>query len=141
MSPQSKIKVMSRNKNHELIMQVIYIELTYIAMNLEIDIPSMMEGVFKTPFKDIDMFSKGVVIKASSNINQIIPIIEKSLISWKFSRISRVAQAILIMSYTHYKYLEKVDRAVVIEIAVKLAKKYLDANEYKFINGVLDKIL
>lgn len=132
---------MSRNKNHELIMQTLYVELTNIAMKEEVDIPSIMEGVFNIPFNKIDLFSRGVVIKASKNLNIIIKDLSKALQGWKWERISRIAQAILIMSYAHYRYVEKVDKAVVIEIAIKLAKKYLDLNEHKFINGVLDKVL
>lgn len=133
---------MSRNQNHEKVMQVIYIELTNIAMKEEIDIPSIMEGVFDIPFNDIDLFSRGVVIKTSAHINEIIPVIDKALDkSWKWDRISRLAQAILLMSYAHYHYVEKVDKAIVIEIAVKLAKKYLDVNEHKFINAVLEQVL
>jgi len=131
----------TRNKNHELIMQVIYIELTFIAMKDNVDIPSIMEGIFKTPFNEIDPFSKEVVIKATKHINDIIPVIDANLEKWKWKRLSRVSQAILLMSYTHYKYVEKVDKAIVIEIAVKLAKRYLDKNDHKFINGVLDRVL
>lgn len=132
---------MSRNKNHELIMQALYVELTHIAMKEDVDIPTIMEGVFDTPFNKIDLFSRGVVIKANKNLDKIIKELSKELKGWKWERISRLAQAILIMSYAHYKYVEKVDKAVVIEIAVKLAKKYLDLNEHKFINGVLDNAL
>ncbi len=132
---------MSRNKNHELIMQALYIELTYIAMKEEVNLPLIMEEVFKTPFNEIDLFSRGVLIKANKHIDEIINNISKTLIKWKWDRLARLAQAILIMSYAHYKYVEKVDKAVVIEIAVKLAKKYLDKDDHKFINGVLEKVL
>ncbi|MCQ2792312.1 MAG: transcription antitermination factor NusB [Bacilli bacterium] len=132
---------MSRNKNHELIMQSIYIELTYIAMKEEVNIPLIMEGVFNTPFNKIDLFSRGVVIKANRYLDEIVNRLSQTLKGWKWERISRLAQAILIMSCAHYYYVEKVDKAIVIEVAVKLAKKYLDQNEPKFINGVLDKVL
>ena len=42
------------------------------------------------------------------------------------------------MSYTHYHYIEKVDKKIVINIAVTLAKKYIDDKQAKFINGILD---
>ena len=42
------------------------------------------------------------------------------------------------MSYTHYKFIEKVDKKVVINVAVDLAKKYIDDKQAKFINGILD---
>ncbi len=42
------------------------------------------------------------------------------------------------MSYAHYKYVEKVDAKVVINVAVELAKKYIDDKQAKFINAILD---
>ncbi len=132
---------MSRNKNHELIMQCLYIELTYIAMKYDVDIPLIMEGVYNTPFNQIDTFSRGIVIKATKHIDEIVNELSKHLKDWKWSRLSRICQAILIMSYSHYKYVEKVDKAIVIEIAVKLAKKYLDKNDHKFVNAILDNTL
>lgn len=131
----------SRNQSHELIMQSLYVALTYAKMKEEIDISKIMEGVFKTPFNEIDKFARGVVIKALAHINEIISLFETKLKSWKWDRLSRIAQAILLMSYAHYHYVEKVDKAVVINTAIRLAKKYLDQNDYKFINGVLDKVL
>ena len=59
---------------------------------------------------------------------------------WNFDRLNLVEQSILIMSYTH-KQTQKVDKGIVINIAVKLAKKYLDGDDYKFVNGILDKVL
>jgi transcription termination factor NusB len=45
------------------------------------------------------------------------------------------------MSYIHYFHIEEVDKGVVIDIAVRLAKVYLDAKDYRFVNAVLDKVL
>ena len=42
------------------------------------------------------------------------------------------------MSYAHYKYIGHVDKSVVINVAVELAKKYIDDKQAKFINGILD---
>ena len=131
----------SRNKNHELIMQCLFIALTYMHMEEEVDVMTIMSSVFKSDFNDIDIFSRKVFTSALSNYDKIVKKIEVHLKDWKWSRIARVAQAILLMSYAHFYYAEKVDKAVVINIAIHLAKKYLDANDYKYINGVLDKVL
>jgi len=132
---------MSRNKNHELIMQCLYIELTYIDMKSEVDIPLIMEGVYHTPFNDIDTFSRGILIKTTKNMDEMVNHLSKYLNKWKWNRLPLLTRSILLMSCAHYKYLEKVDKAVVIEIAVKLAKKYLDKNDHKFINAILDNAL
>ena len=66
--------------------------------------------------------------------NAYIPYLNK----WKWDRLPLLTQAILLMSYTHYKYLGPVDKSIVINIAVNLAKKYIDDKQAKFINGLLD---
>ena len=40
-----------------------------------------------------------------------------------------------------FYYVKDVDKKVVIDVAVKLAKKYLDSTDYKFVNAILDKTL
>ena len=35
----------------------------------------------------------------------------------------------------------KIEKSALINVAVTLAKKYLDEKDYKFINAVLDKVL
>ena len=36
---------------------------------------------------------------------------------------------------------DHVDKGVVIDIAVKLAKKYLSGKDYRFVNAILDNVL
>ena len=46
------------------------------------------------------------------------------------------------MSYAHIHYTDDdVDKSVVIDVAVRLAKKYLDRDDYKFVNAILDNVL
>ena len=59
---------------------------------------------------------------------------------WNFDRLNLLEQAILVMSYTH-KQTQDTDKRIIINIAVKLAKNYLDKDDYKFGNGILDKVL
>lgn len=131
-------KKISRNQKHELIMQCIYSKLSYNDANCDIDINQISKKIFK---KNIDNFCQKTISETMQHLDEISIIIEKKLVNWKIKRISNLAKAILFMSYTHYKYIEKIDKAIVIDIAIKLAKKYLDVNDYKFINGILDKIL
>lgn len=57
---------------------------------------------------------------------------------WEFERLGYVEQAILLMACCEID-LELVPKAIVIDEAVNLAKKYCDEDAYKLINGVLDK--
>ena len=49
--------------------------------------------------------------------------------------------SILMLGITEYKYIGNVDKSVIIDVCVKLAKKYADEKDYRFVNALLDKIL
>ncbi len=58
---------------------------------------------------------------------------------WSFERLSVLEQAILLTSC--FEILEeKLDKRIVIDEAVKMAKKYCDEDSYRFINGILTNI-
>jgi len=131
---------LSRNKEHELAMISIYDALTYSAMNEEFSLEAIMATVFDMPYEEIPLFSKTLIIKSLAHINEIKPIFQARMPKWSFDRLNLLEQAILLMSYTHGKE-EKGDKKVIIDVAIRLAKKYLDKDDYKFVNGILDKIL
>lgn len=131
----------SRNANQEKAMIIIYDALTYEDMNIDYDIKEIIGDVLGDSYENSDFYVREVVVKALLHEKEIISEIEPKLNKWKFSRLNRLAQAILLLSYAHYKYVEGVDEAIVIDIAVHLAKKYLDDGDYKFINAVLDNVL
>lgn len=131
---------LSRNEEHELIMTCIYDALLYSNMDKEFSIEEIMCSVFEVEYDEISFFVKEMVIKSLSHINEIKAIYQANMPKWSFDRLNLVEQAILLMSYTH-KQIEKSDKSIIINIAVKLAKKYLDKDDYKFVNGILDKVL
>ena len=56
--------------------------------------------------------------------------------------IDRVEQAILINAYNHFFHVEEgIDKKIVINNAVELAKNYLEEKDYRFVNAILDNIL
>ena len=132
----------SRNKQHELIMTSIYDALLYISLNEEFSVEHIMEGVYDMSYEEIPSFSKEVVIKGLLHLNEIIEAFQKNMPKRRFDHINNISKAILIMSYTQGKYLKEITaKGVIIDIAVNLAKLYLDENDYKFVNAVLDKTL
>ena len=131
---------LSRNQEHELIMTCIYDALLYAHMETEFSVEEIMEAVFEVDYEDISFFVKEMVIKSLAHINEIKKIFQDNMPKWNFDRLNLVEQAILIMSYTH-KTTQNEDKKIVINIAVKLAKKYLEKDDYKFVNGILDKVL
>lgn len=136
----SSMEELTRNKEQELVMFCIYDALIYAGMNEEFSLEDTMSSVFAMDFEDISYYSKAIVIKTLSHINEIKQIFQEKMPKWSFDRLNVVEQSILLMSYTHF-HEEKVDKKIVIDIAVRLAKKYLDADDYKFVNAILDNIL
>ena len=58
---------------------------------------------------------------------------------WEFERLGCVEKAILLMAAAELDF-ETASKAVVIDEAVTLSKKYCDEETYKLINGVLDRL-
>ena len=66
--------------------------------------------------------------------------IKDNLHNWKLDRISKINLAILRVSTFELLYEEDIPKAVSINEAVEMSKKYSDFKSVSFINGVLDKI-
>lgn len=63
--------------------------------------------------------------------------IERHAKGWKFSRIDRVAAAIMRVTMYEILYMPDVPNKVAINEAVEIAKKYLDEDVVRFVNGIL----
>ena len=131
---------LTRNKEQELITISIYDAIIYSTMGEEFSLEAIMSGVYGLPYEEIPYYSKSITIKTLSHINEIKQIFQEKMPKWSFDRLNPVEQAILLMSFTHSKE-EKVDKKIVIDVAVRLAKKYLDNDDYKFVNAILDNVL
>lgn len=73
--------------------------------------------------------------------NEILEIIEKHLNNYSLSRLYKIDLAILTLAVYELKYEKSLPRAVVINEAVEIAKKYSTEKSYSFINGVLASIV
>ncbi len=131
----------SRNSLHEKAMILIYDALTFQNMGQDYDIQQIMVDLLEMPYEEIDVFLKEVTIKALIHQQEIIDDLQKNMKKWKFSRLNRLAQAILLLSVAHSRYVQDSEKSVIIDVAVKLSKRYLDDGDYKFINAILDVTL
>jgi transcription antitermination factor NusB len=133
---------LSRTKAQQKALSALYGVLTYLNMQEPLDVESLVSGVTGKSYADSDLYVKGIVIAALKHLNEIIPLFQAHMSKWTFARLNRVEQAILLLAYCHYYYVEPtVDKGVVIDIAVRFAKTYLDGEDYKFVNAILDKVL
>lgn len=131
----------SRNQQNFIIMTVIYNELTDFTFGegkMVRNASEMIASICECENSEVDPYITDTVIMSLKNYGEIKRAYEPYLKNWKWERLPLLTQAILLMSYTHYKYIEKVDKKVVINVAVELAKKYIDDKQAKFINAILD---
>ena len=88
-----------------------------------------------------DNYLKEVFDSFLLNRDNIDDIIQKSSTSWDIKRIAKVDLSILRVAITEILYLSDIPDKVYINEAIDLAKKYGDENSYKFVNGLLGKIV
>lgn len=89
---------------------------------------------------EIDPFLYTITIDAIKYENDYIEMINHALRDdWSFERLGYVEKAILIMAACEID-MEVAPKAIVINEAITLAKKYCDDETYKLINGVLDRL-
>lgn len=93
-----------------------------------------------TEGNEIDPFLYTVTIDAMTYKQVYIDQINATLRDdWEFTRLGYIEQAILLMACCELD-LETAPKAIVIDEAVTLSKKYCDEEAYKLVNGVLDKL-
>ena len=131
----------TRNQQHYIIMTVIYNELTDFTFGDQKvfrDARELIAGLCECDIKEVDSYIIDTVMVSLQKYGDIKNAFLPYLRNWTWERLPLLTQAILLMSYTHFYFIEKVDKKVVINVAVNLAKKYIDEKQAKFINGILD---
>lgn len=134
----------SRNQENYIVMTVIYDVLNdfkaqdkYPARNID-EIIFEITGI---PLQEHSFHAQNLLVAVLTHYGDMVKAFNPHLKDWKWSRLPLLSQAILLMSYAHYYYVEKVDKRIVINIAVELAKKYIEEKQAKFINAILDEVL
>lgn len=134
--------MITRNKSHEIAVEALYAMLVNIKNGQTFAFQDIISDISDVPYAELPIHLKTVLLASLKHYDEIIAALEPHLNNWKFARLNLVTQAILIYSYAHFTYSgEEVTKAIVINIAVKLAKQYIPNDDYKFINAVLDGVL
>lgn len=132
----------SRNKNQDLALKIIYNFLLLKKAHQDLVFEETLEDLSEQDnFDHVDPFVKLVTLKGIKYYDEIVEKFTPFLNNWTWERLPLMSQAILILAYSHFVYVQDVEKAVVINVGVNQAKNYLDANEHRFINAVLDKVL
>ena len=134
----------SRNQENFIIMTVIYDELSdYTLGNNKLfrDVDEIITEVSEIPFKEHSYYVQTCITSVLDHYGEMVSVFHPHLNNWKWERLPLLTQAVLLMSYAHFHYVEKIDKGIVINIAVELAKKYIEEKQAKFINAILDEVL
>lgn len=136
---------MSRNKQQFVVMTVVYNVLNDYEnnkTNVFMDPREDIAGLCETTYELAPLYVKKLVHLSLLHYNEIKAAFENALIDWKWNRLPVLTRSILVFSYAHFFfYQDKVDKRIVINVAVELTKKYVDEKQAKFVNAILDKVL
>ena len=139
----------SRNQENFIIMTVIYdvmADQTTTRVTFEDGIRNVDDIIVGMTdeglsLKEHSNYVQNVISSTLNNYGSIISAFEPHLRNWKWDRLPLLTRAVLLTSYAHFYYVEKIDKRIVINTAVELAKKYIEEKQAKFINAILDEVL
>ena len=134
---------LTRQQEHFVVMTVIYNELSDFTLGdgKEFrDARELISSLCECPYSEVSDYVKKTVAYALNNSGAIKDVFIPKLTNWKWDRLPLLTQAILLMSYAHMK-IETVEKRIVIDVAVNLAKKYVEPKQAKFVNAILDGVL
>ena len=134
----------SRNQENFIIMTVIYDEIADQTAGQSFrDVDEIISEMTDDPlpFKEHSTYVQNMISSVLNHYGEIINAFTPHLRNWKWERLPLLTQSVLLMSYAHFYYVEKIDKRIVINTAVELAKKYIEEKQAKFINAILDEVL
>ena len=135
----------SRNQENYLIMTIIYDEIADFTtagngLNFR-GVDEIVQQLTDKSFLEQSYYVQNVVSNVLTHYGEIIEAFQPHLRDWVWNRLPLLTQSVLLMSYAHFYYVEKIDKRIVINVAVDLAKKYIEEKQAKFINAILDEVL
>ena len=110
------------------------------AFQKETDIDELLALYIENEAVEHDEFFESLVKITHQNLQEIDATIEMNLNNWSLSRISKVSLAVLRLGVCELKYFTDTPKAVVMNEAVELAKKYEGKDCGRFVNGVLSAV-
>jgi transcription antitermination protein NusB len=131
---------MNRKKSREVAMKLLY-QMSINKEEVEVAIESFIDNMEES-MKEVDLsYVRQVLNGVNENLEQLDKCIEKYLINWKMSRLSKINLSILRICTYEVLFEEDIPDKVSINEAIELSKKYSEEKSFTFINGVLDKII
>lgn len=128
---------MGRRQSRELALQMLF-----AAEFNQKDIRNAGLMVIQTSDADSESkdFAKELFLGVLSSLDELDSIISKFLENWKLDRLFTIDRSILRLSLYELKKIPDTPASVVIDQAVRMAKKFGNDDSSKFINGILGAI-
>lgn len=128
---------MGRRQSRELALQMLF-----AAEFDQSDIRNAGLMVIQTSDADSESkdFAKELFLGVLSSLDELDSIISKFLENWKLDRLFIIDRSILRLSLYELKKIPDTPASVVIDQAVRMAKKFGNDDSSKFINGILGAI-
>ncbi|TAD75254.1 MAG: transcription antitermination protein NusB [Oscillatoriales cyanobacterium] len=102
-------------------------------LGMAVELPEMLQAAGQ---KNVQDYTIDIILQVAQNHEEIDRLLNESMVDWQLSRLARIDRDILRMAIAEIRYLHTPPQVVINE-AVELAKRYSEADSYRFINGVL----
>ncbi|MGF1567525.1 MAG: transcription antitermination factor NusB [Nodosilinea sp.] len=116
------------------------ITLTQTAINRLAHALELPEFIQITNQKEVRAFALELLSNAVRYQAEVDQVLETAMVAWQLNRLPRIDRDILRLAVVEMDYLGTPDRVAINE-AVELAKRYSDDDGYRFINGVLRRVV
>ncbi len=116
------------------------ITLTQTAINRLAHAIELPDFIQVTNRQEVRAFSMELLTNTVKHQAAVDEVLEKAMVAWQLKRLARIDRDILRLAVVEMDYLGTPDRVAINE-AVELAKRYSDEDGYRFINGVLRRVV
>ncbi len=96
-------------------------------------------SAFRGPNPDEEEFIRRLVQTVMDKKKEIDAAISENLIGWKLNRLALIDRNLLRMGIAESGF--NSEKPIIIDDVLRIAKKYSDAESYKLINAILDKVI
>jgi N utilization substance protein B len=128
----------TRRKSRELVLQMLF------QADMGKQTPELVRKTFWEQRQDVDDevrgFAEDLFRVASDRLGEIDGLIGKHAQHWKMERMAAVDRNVLREAVAEFLGYPKTPRAVVINEAIEIARRYSSPESATFINGVLDSV-
>lgn len=94
---------------------------------------------FRSVNPEEEKFIRRLVQTVMEQKPEIDALISKNLIGWKLERLALIDRNLLRMGMAEAVF--NSEKPIIIDDLLRIAKKYSDADSYKLINAILDKVI